>query len=178
MAGLPFINNSIFVDYLHSTDVVQHFHLNLPKSRRLCQPPRWCDMAPPSWALAFPMMGSLQYLLLFLTPSHLMLMALPSHLYHTLVQVYADNTLVKPWLLLFVHQPNLNFSPITDYYCLGWTSLSLVLETQTLKGSRPRTHMSLKRVFPRLTDEAWFDMSKEHVVALPPIYPLLHLTSY
>ena len=31
MAELPFINNNTFAGYLHSMDVVQQFHLGLPK---------------------------------------------------------------------------------------------------------------------------------------------------
>ena len=40
MADLPFINNNTFAGYLHSRDVVQHFHLNLPRNMHLCLLPR------------------------------------------------------------------------------------------------------------------------------------------
>ena len=84
MARKTFINNNTFVGYLHSKGTVQHFHLDLHDNMLLFHPPRSCNMALPSWALTFPMLGSLQYPKPFLTPSLQALMALASHWHHTL----------------------------------------------------------------------------------------------
>ena len=99
MAEKTFINNNTFAGYLHSRGMVQHFHLDLPDNMHIFQPSRWYDMAFPSWALTFPMLGSLQYLKLFLILSLQALMALISHLSRTPHWACVDNTLIE--LLLF-----------------------------------------------------------------------------
>ena len=104
MAKKTFINNNTFSGYLHFRVVVQHSHLGLQDDTHLFQPSRWCDMALPSWALTFPMLGSLQYPKPFLTPSLQALMALASHWHHTLTWACVDNRLIGPWHFLFVLQ--------------------------------------------------------------------------
>ena len=78
-----FINNNIFSDFLHSTGVVLHVHPSLQESMLLHQPSKWCNMVLPNWALAFPTLGSLQYLELFSTPSHQALMVSTLRWHHT-----------------------------------------------------------------------------------------------
>ena len=90
------INNNIFSGCLHSRGMVQHFHLDLQDNIHLFQTSSSCDMTLLSWALTFPMLGSLQYLKPFLIPSLQALMALASHRHHTLICACVDNTLVGP----------------------------------------------------------------------------------
>ena len=80
-----FINNNTFSGCLHSRSVVQHFHLDLQDNMHLFQTPSSCDITLLSWALTFPMLGSLQYPKPFLIPSLQALMALASHWHHTLI---------------------------------------------------------------------------------------------
>ena len=50
--------------------VVLHVHLDLQESMLLYQPPRLFVMVLPSWAPAFPMLGSLQCLEPSSIPNH------------------------------------------------------------------------------------------------------------
>ena len=123
MAENTFINNNIFVGYLHSKGVIQHFHLDLPSNMHIFQPPRWYDMTLPSWALTFLMLGSLQYQKPFLIPSLQALMALTSHLSSTLAWASVDSTPIEPWYFLFVLQLSPSSFPIAHRCCSEWKNL-------------------------------------------------------
>ena len=122
-----FINNNTFVSYLHSKGVVQYFYLDLQDNMHLFQPPRWSDMALPSWALTFPILSSLQYLKPFSIPSFQALMALTSRWRCILAWAYVDNTPIKPWHFLFAFQLNLNSFLTTHHCCSEWKNSSSVL---------------------------------------------------
>ena len=116
MTGKNFINNNTFSGCLHSKGVVQHFHLDLQDNMHLFQPSRWCDMTIPSWALTFPMLGSLQHPKPSLIPSLQVLIVLTSRWHHNLAWVYVDNTPIGPWHFLFAPQLSLSFF-LTAYHC-------------------------------------------------------------
>ena len=126
MAEKTFINNNIFVGYLHSRGVVQHFHLDLLNNMHLFQSPRWYDMTLPNWTLTFPKLGSLQYLKPFLIPSLQALMALTSCWHCTFTWACVDNTPIEPWHFLFVLQLNLNSSLIAHHCYSKWKNSSSV----------------------------------------------------
>ena len=96
MTKETFIINNKFSGYLHSKGVVLSFHLGLQENTLLYQLLRWCDMTLPIWAQTFPILGSLQYLESFLTPSHQVLMVSTSHWHHTFAWGYVGNTLIGP----------------------------------------------------------------------------------
>ena len=172
-----FINNNTFAGYLYSRGMVQHFHLDLPGNTHLFQSPRWYDMAFPSWALTFPMLGSLQYASPFLIPSLLALMALTSCWCRTLAWACVDNTPIEPWHFLFALQLNLNFFLTAHRCCSEWKSSFSVLGIWFPEESQPWPHKSLKRVSPLWTYEVWSDMSKGRVTVLLSIFSLHHPTA-
>ena len=126
-----FINNNTFLDYLHSRGMVQHFHLGLQDDTHLFQPPRWCDMVLPSWALTFPILDSLQYPKPLLTPNLQVPVALASHWHHTLTWACVDNRPIGQWHFLFVLQLSLSFSPIAHHCCSEWKNSVPVLGIQS-----------------------------------------------
>ena len=172
-----FINNNTFAGYLYSRGMVQHFHLDLPGNTHLFQPSRWYDMTLPSWALTFPMLGSLQYAAPFLIPSLLALMALTSRWCRTLTWACVDNMSIELWHFLFALQLNLNSFLIAHHCCSEWKSSSSVLGIRFPEESQPWPHKSLKNVSPLWTYEVWSDMSKGHVTVLLSIFSLHHPTS-
>ena len=56
-------------------------------------------MAFLSWALTFPILGSLQYPKSFLTPSLQVPVALDSYWNHTLTRACVNNRLIGPWMV-------------------------------------------------------------------------------
>ena len=120
MVKEAFINNNTFSGCLHSRDEIQHFHLDFQDDMHLFLPLIWCDMTLPSWALIFPMLGSLQYLKPFLIPSLQVLVALTSRWHHTLTWACVDNMTIEPWHFLFTLQLSLSSSLIAHHCCSGW----------------------------------------------------------
>ena len=148
-----FINNNTFAGYLHSRGVLQHFHLDLQDNMRIFQPPRWCDMALPSWALTFPMLDSLQYPKPFSIPSLQVLITLTSRWRRILTWAYVDNMPIEPWHFLIVFQSSLNSSLTTHRCCSEWKNSSPMLGIQFLEESQLRLNKSLKWRSPLLTYE-------------------------
>ena len=138
---------------------------------------RWCDMALPSWVPIFPMLGSWQYPRPSSTPSLQVLMALTSRRRCILAWVYVDNTPIEPWRFLSAPQSDPNSSLIVHHCYSKWKNSSSLLGIRSLKESQLQLHKSLKKASPLWIYEAWFYMSKGHVVALLPIFPLHHPTS-
>ena len=132
---------------------------------------------PPNWALTSPMLGSLQYLKLFLIPSLQAPMALTSHLSRTLAWACVDNTPIKLWRFPFYLQLNLNSSLTGRHYCSKWRSSSSALGIRSLKELQPQPHKSLKRMSLLLTYEVLSDMFNGRVAALPPTFPSHHPAS-
>ena len=128
MAEKTFINNNnTFSGCLHSMGVVQHFHIDLPDNMHIFQPLRWCDMTLLSWALIFPMLGSVHYPKPFLILILQAPMALASCWHYTLTWVYVNNTLVGPWHYLFALQLSPSFSLIAHLFYSEWkNSFSLL----------------------------------------------------
>ena len=84
-------------------------------------------MALPSWALTFPMLGSLQYPEPFLTPSLEAPVALTSHWHRTLVWACADNRPIGLWYFLFALQLSLGSFLTAHHCCSEWKNSFLVL---------------------------------------------------
>ena len=114
------INNNTFLGYLHSRSMVQHLHLGLQDDTHLFQPLRWCDMALSSWALTFPMLGSLQYPKPFLSPSFQAPVALASHWHYTLAWACIDNWPIGIRRIFFTLQLSLGSFLIANHYCSEW----------------------------------------------------------
>ena len=152
MAEMTFINNNTFTSYLHSRSMVQHFYPNLQDNMYLFQLSRWCNMALLSWALTFPILGSLQYPKPFSVLGLQALMALTSHWRRILTWAYVDNTPIELWQFLFVLQLDLNSSLIA-YHCPEWKNSFSMLGTQFPKELQFWLYKSLKRGFPLLTYE-------------------------
>ena len=121
MTKETFINNNTFSGCLHSKNMALHVHLGPRGNMLLYWPPRWCDMAHPSWALAFHMLGSSQYLEPFLAPSLQALTISTSPWHHNLTWACVDNTSVGPLHFPFVPQLSLVSSLITRHCCSEWT---------------------------------------------------------
>ena len=167
-----FINNSTFSDCLHFKDEVLHAHLNLLENTLLCQLTRWYDKVLPNWALIFPMLGFSPCLKLFLAPNSQAPMVLALLWHRSLVWVYVGNKPVEPLHFPFFLQWCLSFFPTIHHYRWDWMIRFLMSESLFPGGWQLQPHKSSKRGFLWLTSEEWFDMSIEHAVILPPIFPL------
>ena len=172
-----FINNNTFSGCLHSKGMVLHAHLSLPENMLIFQPPKWCDMVPPNWVLAFSTLGSLRCLEPSSVPSHRAPMALASHLHNNLAWVCVDSRPIGSLHFLFFLRWSLSFFLTIRYWCLDWRSWSLALGSQFLEEWQPLLHKSLKMGSSLLTSEVGFDMSTGRAAILPPIFLSHHLTS-